>query len=231
VPPLTFPPGPHTNGQLYPITPAINQNQYQWSAADITWVLLGSGTGVIAGTYGDARNSPRFTVDAVGRISFVQNEPILAADWLLKGQLVAGTGPGTQTTVDPGVDTSILVVDSTTASGLEWSDSLDTAALLPVGASATRPVTPTLGQVRYNTQNDEFEGYQGATPSWQSFSLMPTGGVTATGSTEDIFYLNDRAVTVDYTVPAAQNAMSAGPITINAGVTVTVPVGATWVVV
>jgi hypothetical protein len=219
------------NGQLYPVIPAVNQNQYQWSAADITWVLLGSGTGVISGTYGDSRSVPRFTVDAVGRISFAQNEPILAADWTLKGQLVAGTGPGTQTTVDAGVDTSILVVDSTTVSGLAWSDSSSIAALLPVGASASRPAAPLPGQIRYNSQNDEFEGYQGATPSWEAFSTMPTGGVTATGSTEDIFYLNDRTVTVDYTVPATQNAMSAGPITINAGVTVTVPVGATWVVI
>jgi hypothetical protein len=75
---LSFPPGPHNNDDLYPITPAINQNQYQWSAADLTWVLLGLGTGVIAGTYGDAFTVPQFTVDAVGRITFAQNVPIAA---------------------------------------------------------------------------------------------------------------------------------------------------------
>jgi hypothetical protein len=193
--------------------------------------LLGVATGVTVGTYGDSRNVGQFTVDAVGRITFAQNLPVITADWTLKGQLVVGTGVLTQTVLDAGVDTSFLVVDSTTPSGLSWSDLSRTAALLPTGTSSERPLTPTPGQVRYNSQTDEFEGYQGATPSWSAFSSMPTGGVTATGSTEDLFYLNDRTVFVDYTVPTTKNAMSAGPITINAGVTVTVPVGAAWTVV
>jgi hypothetical protein len=95
---LTFPPGPHNNGDLYPITPAINQNQYQWSAADLTWVLLGSGTGVVAGTYGDAFNVPQFTVDAVGRISFAQNVPIAANTPNL--QQVTDEGAITTNTID-----------------------------------------------------------------------------------------------------------------------------------
>ncbi len=56
------------------------------------------------------------------------------------------------------------------------------------------------------------------------------GGATGAGL-DKVFYLNDQAVTTNFTVPAGQNAMSAGPITINAGVTVTVPPGCTWTVV
>lgn len=42
--------------------------------------------------------------------------------------------------------------------------------------------------------------------------------------------LNSNTVTTNYSIPANYNAMSAGSITINSGVTVTVPSGSRWVV-
>ena len=44
-------------------------------------------------------------------------------------------------------------------------------------------------------------------------------------------YENTQTVTVSYTITANNNAMSAGPITIDTGVTVTIPTGSTWTVV
>jgi len=46
-----------------------------------------------------------------------------------------------------------------------------------------------------------------------------------------VFFLNDQAVTASYSIPSAKNAMTAGPITVNAGVSVTVPSGSAWTVV
>jgi hypothetical protein len=46
-----------------------------------------------------------------------------------------------------------------------------------------------------------------------------------------VFYENDINVTASYTISSNKNAVSAGPITINAGVTVTVPSGSSWVIV
>jgi hypothetical protein len=51
------------------------------------------------------------------------------------------------------------------------------------------------------------------------------------GAAGDIFWENAQAVTANYTITSGKNAMSAGPITINSGVTVTVPADSTWVVV
>lgn len=42
---------------------------------------------------------------------------------------------------------------------------------------------------------------------------------------------NANTVAANFTIPTNYNAMSAGPITVNTGVTVTVPTGSTWVVV
>ena len=46
-----------------------------------------------------------------------------------------------------------------------------------------------------------------------------------------IFYENGQTVTADYTITAGNNAMSAGPITVNTGVNVTVPTNSNWVIV
>jgi hypothetical protein len=56
------------------------------------------------------------------------------------------------------------------------------------------------------------------------------GGASG-GGTDDIFYENAQTVTTNYTITSNKNAMTAGPVTINSGVTVTVPSGSTWVIV
>ena len=43
-------------------------------------------------------------------------------------------------------------------------------------------------------------------------------------------YENTQTVTTSYTITSGSSAMSTGPITINSGVTVTIPSGSRWVV-
>ncbi len=99
-----------------------------------------------------------------------------------------------------------------------------TALELPDGTTGQRPGSPVNGMIRYNTTLNQFEGYKAS--AWGAIG----GGATG-GSSDDIFYENGQTVTTDYTLSTGKNAMSAGPITINSGVTVTVPSGASWVVV
>jgi len=56
------------------------------------------------------------------------------------------------------------------------------------------------------------------------------GGGAKGGGSDDIFYENGKTVTTDYTITTAKNAMSTGPITINTGISVTVPTGSVWVI-
>lgn len=59
-----------------------------------------------------------------------------------------------------------------------------------------------------------------------------SGGGGATGAgTDAIFWENDQVVTASYTITTNKNAMTAGPITVNSGVTVTIPSGSVWTVV
>lgn len=94
---------------------------------------------------------------------------------------------------------------------------------LPFGTTAQRPTAAT-GHVRFNSTLTQFEGYNGTT--WGKIG----GGATGGGS-DDVFVENGQTVTTNYTLSSGKNAVSAGPITVNAGVTVTIPSGANWVIV
>ena len=63
--------------------------------------------------------------------------------------------------------------------------------------------------------------------TYNSANFISSGTVTAANP----FFLNPTTVSANYTIPANYNASSAGPITINTGVTVTVSTGSNWVIV
>jgi hypothetical protein len=56
------------------------------------------------------------------------------------------------------------------------------------------------------------------------------GGATG-GGADQVFYENDVAVTTSYTISTDKNAMSAGPVEIESGATITIPSGSVWSVV
>jgi hypothetical protein len=95
--------------------------------------------------------------------------------------------------------------------------------LIPKGTTAQRPVSPANGEMRYNTDTGQFEGYQGG--AWGQLG----GGATGGGG-DEVFVENSTVITTSYTLSTGKNASSVGPITINAGATITVGAGQRWVV-
>ena len=99
---------------------------------------------------------------------------------------------------------------------------------VPVGNNAQQPgqsgaPAAAAGQFRYNSDTGQFEGY---TPSWGAIG----GGAGATGGgTDEVFFESDQAVTTNYTLSSGKNAHTVSP-TINNNVEVTVPNGATLVI-
>mgnify|MGYP003666601336 CR=1 FL=1 len=89
----------------------------------------------------------------------------------------------------------------------------------PRGTTAQRP-TASLGMLRYNTTLSEFEGY--AAGAWGSIG----GGASAGGA----IYENTQTITANYTMTTGTNGHSVGPITVDTGVTVTIPSGSSWLV-
>ena len=64
-----------------------------------------------------------------------------------------------------------------------------------------------------------------------ALSNLPAGAPVGGASTNTVFFENDKAVAVNYQITSTKNAMSAGPIAINAGIAVTVPSGSSWTIV
>jgi hypothetical protein len=57
------------------------------------------------------------------------------------------------------------------------------------------------------------------------------GSVAVGGGSDSVFYENDQNVTTNYTISENKNALSAGPITIAANVSITIPSGSVWTIV
>lgn len=91
--------------------------------------------------------------------------------------------------------------------------------------TAGRPGTPTDGLTGFNTDLNKLETWDATNSAW-----VTSGGATGSGG-DDVFYENAQTVTSSYTLSTGKNAGSFGPVTINSGVTVTVPTGAVWTIV
>ena len=63
-----------------------------------------------------------------------------------------------------------------------------------------------------------------------TMDITISGGARGNGG-NNVFFENDITVNADYEITTGKNAMSGGPITINSGVTVTIPSGSTWTIV
>jgi hypothetical protein len=119
----------------------------------------------------------------------------------------------------PAIDDVVTISGNQTITGQKTFNWIK----LPVGTTATRPTGQT-GLVRFNTDRNQFEGYNNTT--WSGIGDQPVGG-----GTNRVFFENDIAMTTNYTITSGKNAMSAGPITVNSGVTLTVPAGSTYTIV
>lgn len=103
-----------------------------------------------------------------------------AAGFTNKGQLLVGTGVGTETLLNVGLDGSILIADSTTVSGLNYTTNYvattgaQGAANIPAGITAQRPSSPALGAFRFNDTLDALEFWNGT--AWEIVASSATNG-------------------------------------------------------
>jgi hypothetical protein len=177
------------------------------------------GSSAAAGTFTNLTSSGTLTaanVTASGTISGAGVTSLFASPPAIGGIAAAA---GTFTT---GTFTGITISGGTLTTPATLTFSSNASVKLPIGTTAQRPGSPLGGMIRYNSDIDRFEGY---TTAWGSIG----GGATG-GGTDEVFQENELIVTTNYTLSTGYNAMSVGPITINSGVTVTIPSGQRWVI-
>ena len=99
------------------------------------------------------------------------------------------------------------------------------ASALKFGASTKVQATNTGAVVTGILTATSFSG------DGSSLSNLPAGAPVGGASTNTVFFENAKEVAVNYQITSTKNAMSAGPISINAGIAVTVPSGCAWTIV
>ena len=120
----------------------------------------------------------------------------------LAGTLALANGGTGQTTANAAYN---ALSPMTTTGDIEYRNGSSVAARLPIG---------TTGQVLTVASG---------VPSW---ATAAGSNITTLG-----LYENSATISANYTIGTGNNAMSAGPITVSTGFTVTVPTGSTWTVV
>ena len=110
-----------------------------------------------------------------------------------------------------------------------------------IGALATKVDLEVNGDIKPKTDGDRDLGLTGTRfraayvdtyyGDGSNLTNLPAGAPVGGASTNTVFFENDKAVAVNYQITSTKNAMSAGPIAINAGIAVTVPSGCSWTIV
>ena len=141
---------------------------------------------------------------------------------------VTGNCSGTAATVTDAAQTAITSVG--TLSSLTIAGNLlftGTGMVdMPVGTTGERPAGANTGAFRYNSTLNQFEGY--GNTGW---GAIGGGGAGATGGgSDEVFVENDQTATTSYTLSTNKNASVVGPLTVNSGVTITVPANARLIV-
>ena len=213
-----------------------------------------SGMGIFTGTNGNDTFGRSYTAAAARTLLNVENGATAdqtAAQILTAIKTVDGSGSGLDADLLDGLHASSF---ATSAQG-----TLATNALPKAGGTMTGNLTipnqiihagdtdtymqfhaanqwrvVTGGSQRLEVNNTQITSTEPIhAPSFHGDGSALTGIVASAGGAgnDEIFWENGQNVTTNYTVTNGKNAMSAGPITINSGVTVTVGAGETWTVI
>ena len=210
-----------TNGAGY-ITATLTNEQVQ----DIVGGMLTGNTETgITVTYQDGDGTIDFVV---GTLNQDTTGNAATATALETARTIGGTSFDGTGNITPAECTNADTVDSLHASSFLRSDANDTMAAT-LTAQKIIPANDSqfdIGESGTRFANGYFDTLYGDGSNLTGMSAGATGG-----GSDEIFYENGQNVTTDYTITNGKNAMSAGPITIDSGVTVTVGAGETLTIV
>ena len=116
-------------------------------------------------------------------------------------------------------------------SALSSSSGNPSTLTLPSTGDASQELVSTSATQTLTNKTIAASQLTGAMPALDGSALTGIAAGATGGGSDQVFYENGQTVTTNYTITNGKNAMSAGPITINSGVTVTVGSGETYTVV
>ena len=135
-------------------------------------------------------------------------------------------GSGTVALTNSTVDNSVNADTATNANNINVADESSDTTCFPVfttTATGNRPPKTNGTTLQYNASTGLF--------SSTAFAGNGSALTNIDAAQDGVFYENNTNVTQNYTITTGKNAMSAGPVEIDTGVTVTVPTGSAWTIV
>ena len=177
------------------------------TAPDQTVSLTGAGTTCISGTY------PNFTITS--------NDSTTGTVTSVAALTLGTTGTDLSSTVANGTTTPVITLQVPTASATNR------------GALSSTDWSTFNGKANAFTYTTNYIPYgQGTTTPTQSANLTFDGTTQSAPiqRASNGIVTNNKTIGTSFTIPATDNAMSSGPVTLSSGVTVTVSSGSRWVV-
>ena len=126
--------------------------------------------------------------------------------------------------------TTTATLTTATAHGLSTGNTVFITGTTPAAYSGTFVITVTGTTTFTYTMLSTPSGNATVMGSYVYGNWAQIGGGATGAGGDQVFVENGVTVTANYTLSTNKNAMSVGPITINSGVTVTVPSGQRWVI-
>ena len=113
-----------------------------------------------------------------------------------------------------------------------YSNQINVGSNIKLGTAGVVTATTFSGSGA-NLTNIPAGNLTGALPAISGANLtnLPPSAPVGGASTNTVFFENDKLVEVGYQITSTKNAMSAGPVSISAGIAVTVPSGSSWTIV
>jgi len=205
------------------------------------YVRLGYGTsGQALTTGGSGANVSWTTISTTmgGDISGTTGNAQIVADAVTATEIAAGAVAASELASD--AVTTVKILNANVTAAKLASDAVTTAKILDNNVTLAKIADGTQGGLIYMAGSGAptelaagTSGYflktlgSGANPAWAE---VPAGAPTGGGS-EKVFYENENSVDTNYSLTSNFNAVSAGPVTVASGVTVTIPAGQAWVIV
>lgn len=142
-----------------------------------------------------------------------------------KGDLIVSDGTD-NIRLPVGTDNYVLTADSAQASGIKWSLASGSGATITNDTTTSTNLYPTFAAATSGALANIYTGdakylYKPSTGELTSEHFVAGNGI----------FVNNLTIDTSYTIAAGTSGMSAGPVTVSSGTTVTVSSGSRWVVV
>jgi hypothetical protein len=215
-----------TNGQFLSAQSG-NTGGLTWAVPTNTTYSVGDG-GLTTNDFTNDDHSKLNAIEASADVTDATN--VTAAGALMDSELAGIAAVKATTGTFLTADQSKL--DGIAASANNYTHPNHSGEVTSTADGATVIADNIVDEANLKISNAPVNGYSLTAQSGNTGGLtwaLPPAGATG-GSTDQVFYENSRVMTANYTITSSKSASTVGPLTINSGITLTIPSGERFII-